>query len=216
MPTVLVTAGPTREHLDDVRFLSNGSTGRMGYEIAAAARAAGCEVILVSGPTALQPPEGVTVVPVVSACEMLDACERVFARCDLVFAVAAVADHRPKVRTPGKPAKHDGPWTLELVPNPDVVATLARVKGRRFVVGFALEAAGTEPAEQIERALAKLTRKNLDLIVLNEATAMGGPRSTITVLDGAGQRHALPPQDKADSARWLVEFALRRWRAGRQ
>jgi len=213
MPTVLVTAGPTREHLDEVRFLSNASTGRMGYAIAAAAEGAGCEVILVSGPTQLLPPPKVEVVPVVSALQMLAACERVLARVDLVFAVAAVADHRPRTREVGKPARRDAPYTVELVPNPDIVASLARAPGHRFVVGFSLDAQGTDAEGRRQRARGKLERKGLDLIVVNDSTALGADRSAVVVLDADGHEHSLPAQQKVETARWLVTFALERWRA---
>ncbi len=215
MPTVLVTAGPTREHLDEVRFLSNGSTGAMGYAIAAAARAAGCEVVLVSGPTQLEAPAGVAVVRVVGALEMLAACEVAFDRCDVLLAVAAVADHRPKHRAAGKPTKAAA-YTLELVANPDIVATLAQRKGHRVVGGFALDAAGASVAAQRERALAKLQRKQLDFIALNDATALGATTSAVTVLEPGGGVYALPAQDKATTGRWLVEFALAKLREGRR
>ena len=212
MPNVLVTAGPTREYLDDVRFLSNASTGRMGYLVAAAAQAAGCRVTLVSGPCLLDPPAGATVIQVVSASEMLAACERVLPNCDLVFAVAAVADHRPRQRQTGKPSKTDN-QTLELVPNPDIVATLARAKGRRLIVGFALDAVGVEVGQQRARARDKLARKGIDLIVRNDASALGSEHSAVEVLDAAGNCQALPAQSKAETAHWLVDFVLRRWRA---
>lgn len=211
MPNVLVSAGPTREHLDDVRFLSNGSTGRMGYQIAAAARAAGCDVVIVSGPCQLEPPEGVRVVRVVSALEMLAACAQALPTCDVVFAVAAVADHRPRLRQPGKPGKAEA-YTLDLVPNPDIVATLARARGRRVVVGFSLDATTTDGAQQEARARDKLVRKGLDLIVLNDVSALGSDQSTVQVLDAEGHRHTQPLQSKADTARWLVALALQRWR----
>lgn len=213
MPTVLVTAGPTREYLDEVRFLSNASTGRMGYALAAAARTAGCDVVLVSGPTHLLPPEGVTLVPVISALDMLSACEQAQARADLVFGVAAVADHRPRGRAPGKPAKNDAPYSIELVPNPDILASLARMKGGRVVVGFSLDAAGADPGTQRERARRKLLRKGLDLIVVNDSSALGAERSAVLVLDAEGHDYALPPQAKADTAHWLLHLALERWRA---
>ena len=213
MPTVLVTAGPTREYLDEVRFLSNASSGRMGYAIAAAAQAQGHDVVLVSGPTHLSPPDGVRLVPVVSALDMLAACERAFARADLVFAVAAVADHRPQQRQSGKPAKSDAPYALQLVPNPDIVAALARAKGSRVVVGFALDAQEVEAAAQRERARRKLEHKGLDLIVMNDSSALGAERSAVTVLDADGHDYALPPPAKAETARWLLQIAVERWRA---
>lgn len=211
MPTVLVTAGPTREHLDDVRFLSNASSGRMGYAIAAAARAAGCEVLLVTGPSPLAPPPGVEVVAVVSALEMLTQCRAAFPRCDLFFAVAAVADHRPAARAPGKPAKTDGPQVIELVPNPDIVATLAAEKGNRFVVGFSLDSASASPEEQLARARAKLARKRLDLIVVNDARALGAATSEARVVDARGTEVDVPAGSKAAVGEWLVREALRRW-----
>lgn len=213
MPTVLVTAGPTREHLDDVRFVSNASSGRMGYAIAAAARAAGCKVVLVTGPSPLTPPAGVEVVQVVSAAEMLTQCRAAFPRCDLFFAVAAVADHRPAARAPGKPAKTEGSWSIELVPNPDIVATLAAEKGNRFVVGFSLDSASASPDEQLARARAKLARKHLDLIVVNDARALGAATSEARVVDARGTVLEVPSGSKAALGEWLVREALQRWRA---
>ncbi len=213
MPTVLVTAGPTREHLDDVRFVSNASTGRMGHAIAAAAQAAGCEVVLVTGPTSLAPPAGVEVMHVVSAVEMLAACRTAFPRCDLVFAAAAVADDRPASRAAGKPPKGGDAHVVRFVPNPDIVATLAAEKGTRFVVGFSLDSASAPHADQLARAQAKLVRKNLDLIVVNDARALGASTSDATVLDARGKALTAPRGSKEDLAAWLVGEALRRWRA---
>ncbi len=213
MPTVLVTAGPTREHLDDVRFVSNASSGRMGYAIAGAARAAGCTVVLVTGPSPLAPPPGVEVVEVVSALEMLTQCRAAFPRCDLFFAVAAVADHRPAARAPGKPAKTEGSQSIDLVPNPDIVATLAAEKGNRFVVGFSLDSASASLEEQLARARAKLARKHLDLIVVNDARALGASTSEARVVDARGAVVEVPPGSKAALGEWLVREALQRWRA---
>jgi phosphopantothenoylcysteine decarboxylase/phosphopantothenate--cysteine ligase len=162
MARVLVSAGPTREHLDEVRFLSNASSGRMGYAIAAAARALGHDVELVSGPTELPDPRGVAVTRVTSALEMERAIKRAFARCDVLFMVAAVADHRPARARRGKTPKREVPGTLALVANPDIVAGVARRKGRRVVVGFAAEV-----RDALARGREKLERKHLDLIVVN-------------------------------------------------
>lgn len=208
--TVLVTAGPTREHLDDVRFLSNGSSGRMGYALAEAARDAGCRVILVSGPTALPPPDGVEVVPVVSARDMLAACERVFDRVQVVFAAAAVADHRPRERRPGKPEKGSGVQVIELVENPDVVATLAARKQGRVMVGFALDAAGVNRVAQLERARRKLSAKNLDLLVANDARAMAADEAVgVALLWSDGRTEDLPDGRKEPLAAAVVAAALR-------
>ena len=138
MATILVTAGPTREYLDDVRFLANGSTGRMGFAIASAAAAAGHRVTLVLGPVEASPPAGVDVVHVVAALEMQAEAERHFDACDILIAAAAVADYRPAQRLAGKPPK-GGSLHLELVPNPDIVAGLAldlRSRGHRNLLGL--------------------------------------------------------------------------------
>jgi phosphopantothenoylcysteine decarboxylase/phosphopantothenate--cysteine ligase len=215
----LITAGPTREHLDDVRFLSNASSGRMGYALAAAAREAGHEVVLVSGPVDLPAPAGVEVVRVTSASEMLRAAAGRLddaGRCDVIAGVAAVCDFRPRVRQPGKPPKGAGPLQVELVENPDVLATLAglrlpRGEGgarfARFTVGFALEVLGPadldlEAAEA--RARDKLERKHLDAIVLNGVETLGAAVARVFWLPRKGARFELPPMTKEAVARWLV------------
>src|SRR5258708_6125508 len=134
---VLITAGPTREHLDPVRFLSNSSSGKMGYALAAAAQQRGWLIDLVSGPVALQVPEHVALHRVVSADEMFAACEMIFPRCDLFIAVAAVADYRPKAFSSSKIKKVSAPLTLELEPTVDILKTLAgRKKTQQSGVGF--------------------------------------------------------------------------------
>ena len=153
---VLVTAGPTREYLDDVRYLSNDSSGKMGFAVAAALAAAGHDCVLVSGPVRLAPPAGCEVRPVVSTGEMRAACEAAFSDCDGVIATAAVCDYRPAVRAAGKLKKTGGPVSVELIETDDVLAALGARKadGRdrpRWVVGFALEAANPR-----ENALQKL------------------------------------------------------------
>lgn len=170
---LLITAGPTREHLDDVRFLSNGSTGRLGLALAAAARRAGLDVTLLLGPVEAAPPAGVRVVPVVSTADLLRAAERAAPAVDAIVFAAAPADWRPARRRAGKPAKGDGPRTLRLLPTPDVAAALARTKGRRVHVGFALESAALPAARAVARARAKLRRKRFDAIVLNTPANLG-------------------------------------------
>ena len=165
---VLVTAGPTREHLDPVRFLSNPSSGRMGYAVAEEAAARGAEVTLVSGPTALEDPPGIATVRVISADEMLAACRRPFSECDVLVAVAAVCDFKPKHRFPTKQGKESLGRVLELEPTPDVVATLAAAKGSRLVVGFA-----AQTGDPVPEARRKLAAKGLDLIVANDVSAPG-------------------------------------------
>jgi phosphopantothenoylcysteine decarboxylase/phosphopantothenate--cysteine ligase len=202
---VLVTAGPTHESIDPVRFLANRSSGRQGYAIAAAAAAAGAEVTLVSGPTALPDPDGLRTVRVESAREMLDAVERALPADVAVFA-AAVADWRVEARAAEKIKKGDGaPAILALVENPDILLTVARrAEGRpTLVVGFAAE---TERV--VEHAKAKLARKGCDLIVANDVSpetgVMGGERNAVHLVgrDGVETWPSLP---KDEVARRLVE-----------
>ena len=165
---VLVTAGPTVEAIDPVRYISNRSSGKTGYAIAAAAARRGAEVTLVSGPTALEAPFGVRVVDVQSACEMLDAANDAFAECDIAVFSAAVSDMRPKHpadRKLKKGAADAELSTLELVENPDILATLASEKTSQVVVGFA-----AETNDVLENAQAKLAKKNADVIVANDVS----------------------------------------------
>ncbi len=164
---VLVTAGPTREAFDDARFLSNPSSGQMGYAIAAAAAAEGALVTLVSGPTTLQTPPGVHRVDVTTAEEMNAAVRPL--RPDIAICAAAVADWRPESRTDGKASKHQGSWAPTLVRTPDILAGIAaRDERPRLVIGFAAEA-----SDLIERARAKLVAKRLDGIVANSIRGGG-------------------------------------------
>ena len=212
METVLITAGPTREHLDEVRFLSNESSGRMGYAIAEAAVAAGHRTLLVSGPVPISAPAGVELSRVTSAQEMLERCLQLFESSDLAFGVAAVADLRPAKRRAGKPEKPAGPSSLELVPNPDVIAALAAAKGSRVVVGFALEVSGSDASDAaLERGRRKLERKGLDLIVVNEPTALGAERTKVTLLFADGRQESWPEQHKSTIATRLLERALELW-----
>ena len=165
---ILVTAGPTCEDIDAVRYLTNRSSGRMGYTLAAAAVRRGHGVTLVTGPTALERPEGCDVVAVRSAREMHGAVFDRFAACDCVIMAAAVADFRPEKRAEGKIKKGADRFALQLVPNPDILAELGKKKDGRILVGFALESdEGRRRAEQ------KLHNKQLDFIVLNSADAFG-------------------------------------------
>lgn len=160
---VLLTAGPTREFLDPARFLSNPSSGKMGYCLARALQWRGAEVTLVSGPVALQPPRGVTHVAVTSAREMAAAVEQHYEQARLIIKAAAVADYRPREQLPHKQKKQDGPLTVELERNPDILAGLGARKGSRVLVGFA-----AETDEILAHAQKKLTAKNLDMIVAND------------------------------------------------
>jgi phosphopantothenoylcysteine decarboxylase/phosphopantothenate--cysteine ligase len=201
---VLVTAGPTREHVDPVRYLTNESSGRMGFELAAAAARAGQRVTLVTGPVALRTPPGVERIDVTSAREMLVAARAAFARADALLMCAAVADWRPRRKRSGKWRKESEDKevaTIELVRNPDILATLARRKGRRLVVGFALETGKGEA-----RARAKLARKGADYIVLNDARVLGAERTSVTILGRDGSRRRLVGRTKRAVAEVLVRL----------
>jgi phosphopantothenoylcysteine decarboxylase/phosphopantothenate--cysteine ligase len=212
MVSILITAGPTREHLDDVRFLSNGSSGRMGFALATAARAQGHGTVLVLGPVELEPPAGVEVVRVVSALEMQAAAQRAFAACDVAIAAAAVCDWRPAQRAPGKPPRAQAPWQLGLVPNPDIVAGLAADKQRRVVVGFALESTAAGMAAGIARGRAKLAHKRLDLVVVNLHDAIGTEQSDVVLCHADGRDQALARAGKDVVAAAVVAAAVDLWR----
>jgi len=178
---ILITAGPTREYLDDVRYLSNASSGRMGHALAEAAMNAGHEVVLVSGPVDLPPPEGCEVHSVETTAQMKDACVAAFPGCDGVIAAAAVCDYKPRNRITGKIAKTGGPITIEMIETDDVLAELGRTKNGRWVVGFALEA-----ESERENALQKLRAKNCDVVVLNRPAAIGSTDNAVELIDPNG------------------------------
>jgi phosphopantothenoylcysteine decarboxylase / phosphopantothenate---cysteine ligase len=166
---MLVTAGPTEEPLDPVRFLTNRSSGKMGVAIAKRAAARGAEVTLVAGPLAVAPPAGVRHVPVRTAQEMHDRVMEVFPQTEIVIKAAAVADFRPIATKDVKTKKEDFSLSLELVQNPDILASLGKTKRQdQILIGFA-----AETHDALERARAKLTKKNLDMLVLNDVSQPG-------------------------------------------
>ena len=166
---ILITAGPTYEAIDPVRFIGNHSSGKMGFELAAAAHDAGADVTLVSGPTHLESPrEGIKLVRVQSAVDMFEAATKAFPDVDIAIASAAVSDYRPKTSSDQKIKKTEETMVLELVKNPDILAALGEAKKDQLLIGFALE---TENEE--ENAVGKLERKNLDFIVLNSLNDKG-------------------------------------------
>jgi phosphopantothenoylcysteine decarboxylase/phosphopantothenate--cysteine ligase len=167
--TVLITAGPTQEPLDPVRFVSNRSSGRMGYALATEALARGARVILISGPVALEPPAGCELVSVGTAAEMHQAVLRRLKDATIVIAAAAVADYRPRRAAEQKMKKTSGVLPLEFEPTADILAEVGRLKGRRFLVGFAAE---TENV--VEQARSKLASKNCDLMVANPVGEAAG------------------------------------------
>ena len=179
---ILITAGPTREFFDTVRFISNPSTGKMGYALAAAAKSRGHEVILVTGPVALAAPRGIEVVSVVSAAEMAAECKGVWADCDAGILTAAVCDYRPRHRLDHKLKKKAMPRHITLTPTEDIAATLGRTKEHRPVVGFAME-----DHDHYAHAEAKLRRKRCDAIVLNGPENVGADRARIEILTRDGE-----------------------------
>ncbi|WP_261428940.1 bifunctional phosphopantothenoylcysteine decarboxylase/phosphopantothenate--cysteine ligase CoaBC [Berryella wangjianweii] len=204
---VLITAGPTAEPIDPVRYVTNRSSGKMGYALARAAWQAGADVTLVSGPVALDAPTGVRVVRVRTAEEMLQACRQPFDECDLAFFCAAVADKRPAApagRKLKKGADDAALERIELVDNPDILATLAAGKGSRVVVGFA-----AETDDVVDNARAKLERKGADLIAANYVGAGGafGSDENLVVLLSAQGTSELPYGSKDDVAAAIVRAA---------
>jgi phosphopantothenoylcysteine decarboxylase / phosphopantothenate---cysteine ligase len=197
---ILITAGPTREYLDDVRYLSNASSGRMGYALAEAALKAGHQVVLVSGPVDLTPPMGCEAHFVETTEELLIACQKLFNGCDAVIATAAVCDYKPRERFSGKLAKKGVSLELELVETADVLAEMGQHKGERWIVGFALES--DEYAHV--NAMRKLREKNCNAIVLNRPTAIGAADNSVEVIGPDGQTLARFAGHKTDVARQLI------------
>ena len=180
---ILITAGPTYEAIDPVRFIGNHSSGKMGFDIAHAAAQQGAEVILISGPTHYMCTNSyITLIRVISAEQMYDACHMHFNNVDVAIAAAAVADYKPKAFSDQKIKKSDAEFTIELEKTKDILASLGAIKKNQFLIGFALE---TE--NEIENAKLKVKKKNLDLIVLNslqdEGAGFGKPTNKITFID---------------------------------
>jgi len=205
--TILVTAGPTREALDPVRFLANRSSGKMGYCLAEAALRRGARVILVSGPTDLKVPESAEWIPVSTAEEMRRAVRERAVESDIVVMAAAVADYRPAAAQASKIKRGDGPFTLELEPTPDILAELGREKCSRILIGFA-----AETDRLAENARAKLARKGADMIVANDVTQEGagfdGDTNIVTLFVGDGREIPLPKLTKLEVANRILDAAL--------
>jgi len=211
MPRILITSGPTRQHLDPVRYLTNASSGRMGSALASAALKAGCEVTVVSGPVDVAYPKKAEVVSVVSTEEMLEACKSAFPRCDGLIAVAAPCDYRPVKVQPHKIAKTGQPLRLELVETPDIVATLAAMRSSQWIVAFALET-----QDRRFRAMQKLERKNCDLIVVNGPAAIHSKHTEVEVISRKGELLATLSGVKEDVAAEIFHAIERRLMSGRR
>ncbi len=201
---VLVTAGPTYEPIDPVRFIGNRSSGKMGYAVAEAAIAHGAQVTLITGPTMLTPPAQAQVIRVQTALQMYEAVQNEFAQCDAFIATAAVADYRPERTLPKKRKRDTQSWTLNLVPNPDILGEVAQRKEHRIVIGFAAE---TDKA--IARARNKLLRKNLDLIAVNDVmepdSGFEVDTNRLSFIFANGRVENLPLMSKRECAERLIQ-----------
>jgi phosphopantothenoylcysteine decarboxylase/phosphopantothenate--cysteine ligase len=200
---VVITAGPTREAIDPVRYISNYSSGKMGYALAQAAMEAGAQTVLIAGPTQLAAPERVKLIAVTTAQQMLEASLAQTEDADIFIAAAAVADYRPAHIAAQKMKKSgDDKITLELIKNPDIVATIAALARKPFTVGFAAESENL-----IEYAQQKLKRKNLDLIIANNIASEGigfnSDENAVTIID-AQQQTELTRRGKQQLARELI------------
>lgn len=202
MAKILLTAGPTRGYIDDVRYLTNASSGRMARALAAAALARGHDVTIVSGPVHVTYPRKARVVPVVTTAEMLAASLAELPRCDGVIAAAAPCDFEPARRAAGKIPRTGAGLTLELVATTDVIATLARRRrpGQWFVA-FALE-----PGADPRRAFEKITAKRCDLIVVNDVTALEADENSVAVYDARHEHMGSKRASKRAVAGWLVRM----------
>jgi phosphopantothenoylcysteine decarboxylase/phosphopantothenate--cysteine ligase len=205
---ILVTAGPTRENVDPVRYFSNRSSGKMGYAVAEAAAQRGAQVILVSGPTSLDVPTGVERINVQSAEDMHRAVLQKVFDCSVAIFAAAVADYRPLEASEQKIKRTKESMTIALEPTPDILASVARDKGERLIVGFAAE---TESVAANARQ--KLAAKNADLIVANDVTAEGAgfdhDTNIVTLIARDGRDLALPRMSKSEVAQRILDEVLR-------
>jgi phosphopantothenoylcysteine decarboxylase/phosphopantothenate--cysteine ligase len=205
---ILVTAGPTREPFDPVRFITNYSSGKMGYALAIAGKRRGASVTLISGPTTLPVPKGVWFIPVSSAVEMRDAVMDHVDSSTVVIKAAAVADYRPKNRADSKIKKKGESLIIELEQNPDIIAEVGKKKGSSILVGFAVE---TE--NLIENARAKMVKKNMDMIVANDVTQKGAgfgyDTNMIKIITADGEIEEMPLMSKIEVADRILDCIKR-------
>ncbi|WP_096199311.1 bifunctional phosphopantothenoylcysteine decarboxylase/phosphopantothenate--cysteine ligase CoaBC [Bacillus sp. FJAT-45350] len=204
---IIVTAGPTREIIDPVRYFTNHSSGKMGYAIAETAAELGAIVTLISGPTSLPTPKTVTTVKVTSAQEMYEAVMDYYSETDVVIKSAAVADYRPKQTFQEKMKKQPGNWAVEMERTIDILATLGEKKENQLLIGFAAE------SEKVETyAMDKLTRKNLDMIVANniaeEGSGFQGDTNIVTILKRNGEKTSLPILSKKEVAEKIIDEVI--------
>lgn len=201
---VLITAGPTREYIDPVRYISNDSSGQMGFALAKAAHELGSEVTLVSGPVDLKAPPGVKGIAVTTAREMHRVASREAKKADIIIMAAAVADWRPKSTRRSKMKRDARAFKMEMVPNSDILADLSRKrKDGQTIVGFALETGDLE-----KNARRKLKRKGCDWIVANKASAIGARTSRAILISSEGKKVSLPRLPKEDLAVVILSHVM--------
>ena len=204
---LLITAGPNREPLDPVRYLSNRSSGKMGYALARAAIRRGAEVTLISGPTELEPPAGARLTSITTAAEMRHAVLEEFSGCTALIMAAAVSDYRPVDFARKKIKRGEGPIELRLEPNPDILKEISARKNGKMLVGFA-----AETGELVTNAAKKLKDKNLDMIVANNVSEAGAgfdvDTNVATILDRAGTVRSLPLMSKDELAEQILDHLL--------
>lgn len=205
--TVIVTAGPTREPIDPVRYISNHSTGKMGYAIAEKAAKRGAKVYLISGPTYLSPPNGIKVISVMSAKDMYGKIMEYFNEADIVIKSAAVADYAPAEISSQKIKKRDDELSIKLAKNPDILYELGKIKGDKILVGFAMETQNL-----VENAKEKVSKKNLDFIVANDLMTKGAgfahDTNIVKIIDKNGDIEDLPKMTKLELADVIIDKVL--------
>jgi phosphopantothenoylcysteine decarboxylase/phosphopantothenate--cysteine ligase len=204
---LLITAGPNREPLDPVRYISNRSSGKMGYALARAAVRRGAEVVLVSGPTALEPPLGARLIAVTTAADMHEAILKEYGQCTAVIMAAAVSDYRAASVAEKKMKRGKGPLELRLEPNPDILKELGQNKEGKWLIGFA-----AETDDLIANAYKKLREKHLDMVVANNVAETGsgfdGDTNIATIVDRTGAARALPMMSKDELADQIYDHFL--------
>lgn len=207
-PRILITSGPTREYIDDVRYLSNASSGMMGAALVSAALKRRAEVTFISGPAEVAAPPRARLVAVVSAADMFAAVKKNSREYDIIIGAAAVADYRPLRLARGKIKRTDAAFTLTLVPNPDIIAWAGLHRtGAQVVGGFALETSSL-----LARARKKMKDKRLDFIVANRASAIASRRSAASILFPDGTRTDIAEADKTIIAEKIIDEAIRIWK----
>ena len=198
---IVITAGGTREYIDPVRFISNASTGKMGYALVKAAAAAGHNVTLITAPRGLEKPAGVEVVDVVTSCDMFEAVKAAFGCADCLIMAAAVSDYRPQTVADKKIKKAQSQLTITLEPTIDIIKWAGENKSRQIIVGFALE-----DTDLLKNAEAKMRAKNMDIIVANSPEAISADASQVYIKTRGNDWISLPQADKHATAKRIIEM----------